>query len=76
MRSAKTRPQVHFTAITEPGDNLLRRLADSHGMAVLDHDPGIGGRYSALSLVGLLPVMIAGLDARTIRDGAARRFKA
>jgi glucose-6-phosphate isomerase len=65
----------HFTAITEPGDNLLRRLADSYDMVVLDHDPGIGGRYSALSLVGLLPVMIAGLDAKAIRDGAASILK-
>ena len=71
----KDKAAVHFTAITEPGDNLLRRLADSHGMAVLDHDPGIGGRYSALSLVGLLPVMIAGLDARKIREGAAGVLK-
>ena len=39
-------------------------------MTILDHDPGIGGRYSALSLVGLLPAMIAGLDAHAIRDGA------
>lgn len=62
----------HFTAITEPGDNLLRRLAKNHGMTVLDHDPDIGGRYSALSLVGLLPVMIAGLDAKAVREGAAR----
>jgi glucose-6-phosphate isomerase len=61
----------HFTAITEPGDNVLRRLATQHGMAVLDHDPGVGGRYSALSLVGLLPAMIAGLDPAAIRAGAA-----
>ncbi|NKB19780.1 MAG: glucose-6-phosphate isomerase [Alphaproteobacteria bacterium] len=65
----------HFTAITEPGDNLLRRVADSHGMEILDHDPNIGGRYSALSLVGLLPVMIAGLDAEAIRGGAASVLK-
>lgn len=62
---------THFTAITEPGDNVLRRLASEHGIATLDHDPGVGGRYSALSLVGLLPAMIAGLDAVAIREGAA-----
>ena len=62
----------HFIAITEPGDNVLRRLAARHGMATLDHDPGIGGRYSALSLVGLLPAMTAGLDAAKVRDGAAQ----
>ncbi len=59
-----------FTAITEPGDNVLRRLAGRFGIDVLDHDPGIGGRYSALSLVGLLPAMIAGLDPVRIREGA------
>jgi glucose-6-phosphate isomerase len=62
---------THFIAVTEPGDNLLRRLAARFGMAVLDHDPGVGGRYSALSLVGLLPAMIAGLDAVRVREGAA-----
>jgi len=64
------RASAQFTAITEPGDNLLRRIAIKHGMAVMDHDRDIGGRYSALSLVGMLPVMIAGLDPRKIRDGA------
>ncbi len=61
----------HFTAVTEPGDNVLRRIAKRHGMATLDHDPGVGGRYSALSLVGLLPTMMAGLDAAALRRGAA-----
>ncbi|MBK19777.1 MAG: glucose-6-phosphate isomerase [Rhodospirillaceae bacterium] len=61
----------HFTVITEPEDNVLRRIAEKYGMSVLDHDPDIGGRYSALSLVGLLPVMIAGLDAKAVREGAA-----
>jgi glucose-6-phosphate isomerase len=60
----------HFTAITEPADNVLRRICEAHGIAVLDHDPGIGGRYSVLSLVGLLPAMIAGLDAVAVREGA------
>ena len=61
---------AQFTAITEPGDNVLRRLAAKFGIEVLDHDPGIGGRYAALSLVGLLPAMIAGLDAVKVREGA------
>jgi glucose-6-phosphate isomerase len=63
---------AHFTIITEHSDNPLRRIAEQHGMAVLDHDPGIGGRYSALSLVGLLPAMIAGLDPVLVREGAAQ----
>ncbi len=60
----------HFIVITEPGDNPLRRLADRWSMTVFDHDPGVGGRYSVLSLVGLLPALILGLDAAAIRHGA------
>ncbi len=60
----------HFVAITEPVDNVLRRICAEHGIAALDHDPGVGGRYSVLSLTGLLPAMIAGLDAGAVRDGA------
>lgn len=57
-------------ALTEPRDNVLRRLALRHGMRLLDHDPGIGGRFSVLSNVALLPALIAGLDAAAVRDGA------
>ena len=59
------------TALAEPGDNTLRRLAAAHGFPVLDCDPGIGGRYSALSATGLLPATISGLDATAFREGAA-----
>ncbi|MGE0725780.1 MAG: glucose-6-phosphate isomerase, partial [Alphaproteobacteria bacterium] len=59
-----------LVAITEPRDNPLRRLASRLGATVLDHDPGIGGRFSVLSLVGLLPACIAGLDAVRVRAGA------
>jgi glucose-6-phosphate isomerase len=59
-----------FTVITEPADNPLRRLAGMFGIACLDHDPRIGGRFSALSLVGLLPAALAGVDIEAVRDGA------
>jgi len=59
------------TAIVEPGKSLLRRLAASLRIPALDHDPNVGGRYSVLSLVGLLPAMIMGLDAAAVRAGAA-----
>jgi glucose-6-phosphate isomerase len=65
----------HLMAIAEPGDNALRRLCDAHGVEVLEHDPKVGGRFSVLSLVGLLPAMIAGLDAHAVRSGAAQLFE-
>lgn len=65
------RAASHMTAIVEPGTSPLRRLAERLAIAILDHDPGIAGRYSVLSLVGLLPALIAGLDVRALRRGAA-----
>ncbi len=71
LRAAGADLADHVTAIAEAADNPLRRLAAKHGIATLDHDPGVGGRYSVLSLVGMLPALIAGLDAVAIREGAA-----
>lgn len=65
-----------FLAIVEPGTSPLRRLAAEMGAPALDHDPKVGGRFSVLSLVGLLPALLVGLDARAIRAGAAEALKA
>ena len=63
-----------FLGITEPAvagkANGLRTLFEAHGIPILDHHPGIGGRYSAFTNVGLLPAMARGLDARAVRAGA------
>ena len=73
LRRTVGREQVapHFVLVSQPGASPLRRLAADWGIAVLDHDPGVGGRFSVLSLVGLLPALIAGLDAVAVRAGAA-----
>jgi glucose-6-phosphate isomerase len=59
-------------ALTEPGDNPLRRLAMAQGARLLDHDSGVGGRFTALSNVAALPGLIAGLDMAALREGAAQ----
>ena len=64
------KPASVAAVITQPGESPLRRLAARFGLPVLDHDPALGGRFSALSLVGLLPAMFAGADGRAARDGA------
>jgi len=61
---------ARFIFITSPGDNPMRTLAAELGAPVLDHDPALGGRYSVFSSVGLLPALIMGLDARSLRTGA------
>jgi glucose-6-phosphate isomerase len=61
---------AHAVVITEAKPSPLRALAEQYGLPCFDHDPGIGGRFSVLSLVGLLPAMIAGLDVDALRRGA------
>ena len=63
-----------FLGLTEPAQpgksNGLRSLCQAHGIPLLDHHTGIGGRFSALTNVGLLPALARGLDVRALRAGA------
>jgi glucose-6-phosphate isomerase len=54
------------------GKNGLRTMLESFKVAMLDHHTGIGGRYSVLTNVGLLPAAVAGLNITAIRTGAAK----
>ena len=59
-----------IVVVTEPKDSPLARLARDRGLACLDHDPDLGGRYAVLSVVGALPAMLLGLDVGRLRAGA------
>jgi len=63
-----------FLAVTEPKaqgkTNGLRDLCEAFAIPTLPHDPGIGGRYAALTTVGLLPALARGLDVVALREGA------
>jgi glucose-6-phosphate isomerase len=61
----------HFLAVTEPKPSALKSFAESIGCRVLDHPMGVGGRYAVLTMVGILPAMLLGLDVDALRDGAA-----
>ncbi|MEN3975223.1 glucose-6-phosphate isomerase [Emcibacter sp. SYSU 3D8] len=63
--------RARVIAIVQPGASPLRDIAAGWSIPMLDHDPDLGGRYSVLSCVGLLPATIAGLDPWAIRSGAA-----
>ena len=64
-----------FLGLSEPAapgkPNGLRALLGAHKVALIDHHTGIGGRYSVLTNVGLLPAAVAGVDIAAIRGGAA-----
>jgi transaldolase / glucose-6-phosphate isomerase len=59
-----------FVAITDPGSGL-EDLAREHGFRrTFLNDPDIGGRYSALSLFGLVPAALMGADVAGLLDRA------
>ena len=63
-------PARHFFILTIPNGNALHTLAQTHSMQLIAHDPDLGGRFSVLSNVGLIPARVAGLDIRALRYGA------
>jgi glucose-6-phosphate isomerase len=71
----RARPAELFLGLSEPRRpgvrNALRDLLEPEGIEFLDHPAGIGGRFSALTNVGLLPAAAIGLDIAQIRAGAA-----
>ena len=65
-----------IVATTDPKQGALRKLATEEGYAVFDIPPDVGGRFSVLTPVGLLPIAAAGIDIRktSVRGGAGHEF--
>ena len=57
-------------AITDKSTGKLRKEAGENGYKTFILPSDVGGRYSVLTPVGLLPLAVAGIDIRTILDGA------
>ena len=60
----------HFIAITDPGSGLERLAKDLNFRATFLNDPNIGGRYSALSMVGVVPAAFTGMDVNLLLERA------
>ena len=61
---------ARFVAITDPG-SPLEALARERGFrAVFSHPPEVGGRYAALTVVGMLPAALLGVNARRLLERA------
>lgn len=60
----------HFLFVADPGESAMREIAEYYGITCLDHPVGIGGRFSGFSIVGMLPALIAGIDAQAVVSGA------
>ena len=60
-----------IVATTDPKEGLLRQLADQEGYRTFPVPPGVDGRQTVLSAVGLLPAALCGVDVRGLLAGAA-----
>lgn len=61
----------HLVFITDPKVGALRHIANDEGIATVEIPPNIGGRFSVLTPVGILPAALMGIDVRTLVGGAA-----
>jgi len=62
----------NFIFITQDRHNSIAKIAAEIGAKIYNHPQNIGGRFSYLSIVGLLPAAICGLDIFAIRNGARK----
>jgi glucose-6-phosphate isomerase len=62
----------HLVFTTDPARGALRELAQREKIATLPVPPDVGGRYSVLSPVGLLPAALVGVDIEALLAGARR----
>lgn len=60
----------YIVAITDRSKGALRQLATNEGYPTFVIEDSVGGRYSVLSPVGLLPIAIAGFNIRKLMEGA------
>lgn len=63
-------------ATTDRAKGALKKLADAEGYTQFVIPDDVGGRYSVLTPVGLLPIAVSGIDIREIMDGAGAAYQA
>lgn len=66
---------THIFAITDANKGILKEMADENGWTTFVIPDGIGGRYSGLTPVGLLPAAIADIDIEELLLGAAKAME-
>lgn len=57
--------------VTDQSNGALRAMSEKYGYVSLSLPGNVGGRYSVLSAVGLLPIAVAGFNIETFMGGAA-----
>jgi glucose-6-phosphate isomerase len=69
LKNAKLDPTAHMLFVTDPGSPLDLDV-QAKGFTVINADPKVGGRFSALTAFGLAPATLMGVDASILLDQA------
>ena len=67
----RTEAAVRIVAVTDEHKGALKTLATQEGYKTFVVPDNVGGRYSVLTPVGILPIVLAGFDIRAMLRGAA-----
>ena len=70
FRTLNLDPIDHMVIVTDPG-SPLDKSARADGYTVVNADPNVGGRFSALTAFGLVPAALIGVDASVLLDAAS-----
>ena len=65
----------HVCTITDPETGPLRKITEKEEFSSFDIQHNVGGRFSVLSPVGLLPAALLGIDIDKLLEGAASAVK-
>lgn len=71
QKGLKKRWGKNLVVTTDPVEGLLRQIVREEGLASLEVPPGVGGRFSVLTPVGLFPLAMVGVDVSGLMSGAA-----
>jgi transaldolase/glucose-6-phosphate isomerase len=69
-------PALDFIAITDPGTSLGELARAQEFRAIVEAPPDVGGRYSALTVFGLVPAALNGVDVGGLLERATRMAEA
>ena len=72
LKQVTGNPGAHFVAITDPGTPLEKLATERNFRATFNAPEDVGGRYSALTVFGLVPAALIGVDVREILARARR----
>ncbi len=76
LQTAGVEPSTAMVLLTDPKQGPLRALVESDGYSSLEIPPRVGGRFSVLTPVGLLPAAILGIEPEDLLKGGRAIWEA